>query len=201
MKRLLNAMARQPQLANSSRAETRIGIVHGYNPADYCAKVLIQPENTQTGWLPIASQWIGEGWGLFCPPTDGDQVIVEFQEGSFDCGVITGRLFSDAQRPLPVQSGEFWLVHQSGSALKFHNDGSVEVISHANMTATVGANLIANVTGTATVTAGGKATVNAAGIDLNGGGGSDVGVVQGVCVCAFTGAPHPQISGTVTGTL
>ncbi|MDA8256739.1 MAG: phage baseplate assembly protein V [Betaproteobacteria bacterium] len=201
MKRLLNAMARQAQLAASGRAETRIGIVSAYNPADYCAKVQLQPEGTETGWLPVLSPWIGETWGLFCPPSVGDQVQVEFQEGSAEAGFIVGRFFSNAQRPLAVPSGEFWLVHQSGSALKFHNDGSVEVISHANMTATVGANLTANVTGTATVTAGGKATVNAAGIDLNGGGGSDVGVVQGVCVCAFTGAPHPQISGTVTGTL
>ncbi len=163
MKRLLNAMARQAQLANSSRAETRVGIVSAYNPADYCAKVQLQPEGTETGWLPVLSPWIGEGWGLFCPPSIGDQVQVEFQEGSAEAGFVVGRFFSNAQRPLPVSSGEFWLVHQTGSALKFHNDGTVEVESASNMTATVGGNLTANVTGTTAVASGGNASLSSGG--------------------------------------
>jgi phage baseplate assembly protein V len=153
MKQLLNAMAREAMMAGASRAQTRIGIVTEYDPANYCAKVALQPEGTETGWLPVASLWIGESWGLFCPPTPGDQVEVAFQEGAAEAGFICQRLFSDQQRPLDVPSGEFWIVHQSGSALKFHNDGSVELDANTNLTATVGGNLAANVTGTATITA------------------------------------------------
>ncbi len=191
MKQLLNRMALEAEMAAKRRANTRIGTISAYNPNDYCAKVTIQPEGMETGWLPITSEWVGNGWGLFCPPTIGDQVEVEFQESNFEAGIIVKRLFNDKDRPLAVQSGEFWLVHQTGSRLKFHNDGSVEVASHTNMTATVGGNLTANVTGSATITAHGGITQDGAGA------GATKGCVQGDCVCAFTGQPHPMISGTV----
>jgi hypothetical protein len=55
--------------------------------------------------------------------------------------------------------------------------------------------------GAVTVIAGGSATIDATGIGLKGGSGTQRGVVQGNCVCAFTGAPHPQISATVTATI
>ena len=76
--------------------------------------------------------------------------------------------------------------------LEFSASG-INVVTPGDLVMTVTGNLTANVTG--------KATIHAAGIDLNGGGSSDLGVVQGACICAFTGAPHPQISSTVTGTV
>lgn len=56
----------------------------------------------------------------------------------------------------------------------------------------------------------GKCTVSIAGktawksnggIDLDGGSGSTKGVVQGGCLCAFTGAPHGQFSATVKASI
>lgn len=51
-------------------------------------------------------------------------------------------------------------------------------------------------------------TINASGVAIDGtlitlvgGGGTPLGIVQGNCVCAFTGQPHAMISGTVEGTL
>jgi hypothetical protein len=58
--------------------------------------------------------------------------------------------------------------------------------------------------------AAGKCTVSIAGktawesnggIDLDGGSGSTKGVVQGGCLCAFTGAPHGQFSATVKASI
>ncbi len=132
MRGLLNAMRLQAQ--SGQLAHTRIGTVSAYNPANYCAKVMIQPENVETGWLPVLSPWIGNGWGMFAPPTIGDLVEVQYQEGDFDAGMICLRFFNDADRPLSVPSGEFWLVHQSGSSLKFHNDGTVQLISIGTLT-------------------------------------------------------------------
>ncbi len=52
------------------------------------------------------------------------------------------------------------------------------------------------------VTTTGNTTVKSAVIMLKGGNGAAaVGVVQGNCVCAFTGAPHPQVSATVDASL
>jgi hypothetical protein len=55
--------------------------------------------------------------------------------------------------------------------------------------------------GTVNVTSTGKTTVTASEVDLVGGGGTQKGIVQADCMCAFTGAPHPMISATVKGTL
>lgn len=133
MQHQLNIMRMQAQMAGR-KANVRLGLVSGYDPANYCAKVRIQPEDAETGWLPVASEWVGNGWGMFCPPDNGDMVVVEFQEGDFEAGIITKRLFNDSDRPLPVTPGEFWLVHQSGSLLKFHNDGSVQLIAAGTLT-------------------------------------------------------------------
>jgi phage baseplate assembly protein gpV len=129
MKHLLNAMKSQAQQSTSQQAGTKLGTVSSYNPATYCVKVRLQPDDTETGWLPLGSPWVGNGWGMFSPPMPGDMVHVEFQEGHAETGVAVARLYSDADRPLPCPAGEFWLVHQSGSMLKFKNDGEVELVS------------------------------------------------------------------------
>lgn len=150
MSGLLNAMRQQAQMAGQDRAASRMGIVSGYNPSNYCAKVRLMPEDVETGWLPIASMWVGAGWGMFSPPMLGEVVEVCFQEDDVDAGYIGHRLFHDAARPLSVPSGEFWLVHKSGSLLKFHNDGSVELHTAQNLNASVAGNANLAVSGNIT---------------------------------------------------
>lgn len=87
-------------------------------------KVIIQPENVITGWLPVSSYWVGNGWGMFAPLSIGDLVEVHFQEGSFEAGIINMRFFNDVARPLNVLSGEFWLQHKSGAYFKLLNNGN-----------------------------------------------------------------------------
>lgn len=135
MKHLLNAMRRQAELVMGALAGVRSGIVSSYDPGNYSAKVRIMPENRETGWLPIVSPWIGNGWGLFAPPSVGDAVEVQFHEDDAEAGYVGQRFFNDSDRPLNVPSGEFWLVHKSGSLFKFHNDGSVEMQAATNLTA------------------------------------------------------------------
>lgn len=137
MQHLLNSMRAVAQQATQSRASTRHGLVTSYDPNTYAVKVTLQPDNVVTGWIPLKSPWIGNGWGLFCPPSIGDAVEVDFQEDDAGVGSVGMRFFNDADRPLPCPSGEFWLVHQSGSRLKFENDGSVELHAAADLRATV----------------------------------------------------------------
>lgn len=134
MQRLMNSMRAQAELAQSGRARVRVGLVSSYDPANYCAKVRLMPEDVETGWLPVTSPWAGNGWGMFAPPTPGDMVEVQFQEDSIEAGFVVGRFYSDSDRPLPAPSGEFWLVHQSGSLLKFHNGGTVELVAAGTLT-------------------------------------------------------------------
>ena len=136
MNRLLNIMKAQAAMQSQGSASSRFGLVSAYDPANYCAKVTLQPEGLETGWLPVLSQWVGNSWGMFAPPSIGDMVAVNFQENDIEAGFVSLRGYNDSDRPLNVASGEFWLVHQSGSFLKFHNDGTVELNSAGTLTST-----------------------------------------------------------------
>jgi phage baseplate assembly protein gpV len=123
MKHLLNQLKSTAQQATQGRANTRHGTVSSYDPGAYAVKVMLQPDNVETGWLPLKSIFIGNGWGIFCPPSIGDAVEIDYQEGDNEVGSIGMRFFNDQDRPLPCPSGEFWLVHKSGASVKSTNDG------------------------------------------------------------------------------
>src|SRR5580658_4011091 len=119
---ILNIIRREVERVISLQGVTRIGIVDTYDPNLYCAKVLIQPENVLTGFLPISTEWVGNGWGLVCPPSSGDVVDVHFQENGKNAGYISKRFYSGVTQPpmaggAGAPSGEFWLVHQSGTLI------------------------------------------------------------------------------------
>lgn len=123
----LNVMRREAERATNRLALPKMGIVTSYDAGHYACKVRLQPEDAETGWMPVASIWTGNGWGVFCPPSPGDVVDVHFQEGGKEAGYVSQRFFSAVTRPLPVPSGEMWIQHKSGSSLKFKNDGTVEI--------------------------------------------------------------------------
>lgn len=117
-------------------AEPRQGIVTAFDLTSMSAQVCLQPENIgSTGWLPVAVDWMGNGWGFISPLAVGDQVLIIFQEGDKDSGIIVKRLW-DANHTPPTTTavaGELWLVHQSGSVYKMTNDGNVTLIANATL--------------------------------------------------------------------
>ena len=123
----LNRLKAQAGALDQATARPRFGVVSSVDTARATARVLLQPENVLSGWLPVLSPRVGNGWGLICPPSVGDQVFILAQEGVAEHGVIVGCCFSGlAMPPQGVAPGEFWLVHQSGSYLKLRSDGSIE---------------------------------------------------------------------------
>jgi phage baseplate assembly protein V len=124
--RFLNSLKAQASALDQAHGQPRFGLVTSVDPASYTARVSLQPEGVLTGWLPVLSAWVGAGWGMACPPSPGDQVLVLAQEGDAEHGVIIGRAFSDSVRPPMAAPGELWLMHSSGSFLRLRNDGSVE---------------------------------------------------------------------------
>ena len=145
-----NAMMAAAQQVGAGVKRTQMGTVSAYNPATYSVKVLLQPSAIESGWLPIQTAWVGNGWGLQAGPTLGDLVTVQFQEGDQDAGVVMGSVYNTQDRPQSVPSGEAWMQHKSGSFLKFHNDGSVEINTAGNLKATVGGNATIAVSGNIT---------------------------------------------------
>jgi phage baseplate assembly protein gpV len=159
MQRLLNHMKLQASLSNSN-AKTHQALISSYDPDSYSCKVTIQKGDVEfeTGWLPIASPWVGNAWGIFCPPSVGDLVEVHYQEEDLDASYVALRFYNDEDLPVNAPSGVFYLIHKSGSAFKFNNDGSVDLIAHQDLRAVVG--------GKADITSTGKTTVTASEVDI-----------------------------------
>lgn len=116
----------------AARYSERHGLVTSYDPEKYLAKVTFQPEGQESGWVPIETGHVGEGYGIVIglqpgsgnsgdtgnpgnsenasQDAHGDQVIVRYQEGDFESGKIVQRVHSDKDKAPTAQSGEmiFW---------------------------------------------------------------------------------------------
>ncbi|MFL9904222.1 phage baseplate assembly protein V [Paraburkholderia fungorum] len=224
MERLNNAMraqaARQAQLI----ADSRMGIVTSYDPDQYACKVQIMPEGAfpaegesgESGWIKVQTIWSGPGWGVYCPPSVGDQVFVAHVEGDTGSGQIIGRVYDASHLPIAVQSGEFWMVHASGAFFKFTNDGNVSINSQAkllitvasdcdltvdgNINATVTGNIEATAQGNASVSAQGTATISGtAGVNINSPASVEISGSAGVSITT-DGNATATINGSMTAT-
>jgi phage baseplate assembly protein gpV len=160
MSSLLNQMFLTANRYNNTIGYVKLGLVSDSNPNTSQIKVLLQPEGTETGWIPYSTPWIG--W--FAPPNAGDHVMVHFQEGVKDVPLAATLLYwVQAQPPAGVALGEALWQHSSGASIKLNNDGQVVITgkpdviinTDGDLTATVGGDLNANVTGDAEATIGG----------------------------------------------
>ena len=127
MDRLLNAMKAQSGAQDAGVGQARFGVVTSVDPAKGTARVTLQPEGVLTGWLPVLSPWVGAGWGMSCPPSPGDQVLVVPQEGDAEHGLIVARSWSRGSAAPATPVGEMWMTHKSGSFIRLLNDGTVSV--------------------------------------------------------------------------
>lgn len=115
----------------SGRRQERVGLVTSYDPKTHTAKVMFQPEQFESGSIPIEVPMMGNNYGMVSGlvpgdgKTTGDQVVVRYQEGDFESGKISGRLHSDVDMPPQVQSGEHALVSQFNASVKLNKDGSL----------------------------------------------------------------------------
>ena len=111
----LNLLKAHASQIDQGWAQPRLGVVSSVDAASFTARVMVQPEGVLSGWLPIAAPWVGAGWGLACPPSPGDQVLLLWQEGDSEHGIVVCRLWSNAAATPGAPVGELWLVHKSGS--------------------------------------------------------------------------------------
>lgn len=209
MNNLMNSMRQTAMQSGQRTATTRQGTVTSYDPGSYAIKVTLQPDGVVTGWLPLKSAWVGGEWGMFCPPSIGDLVEVDYQEGDAGVGSSGWRFYNDTDRPLPCPSGEFWVVHKSGSLFKFHNDGSVEQHTAGNFTHVVEGDYDVSVTGNINFTSpmmtqNGDLTVNGSITQGAGGSGGTTSLIGPVTVtndvtAGGKSAIHHTHSGVQTG--
>ncbi len=131
----------------------RRGIVTSYQPQPPMAKVTLQPEGIETGWLPVLTQWVGNGWGMIAPLQAGDQVKLTCEEADGQNYAIAGRYYSEADAaPEGAGPGELWLVHETGATFALKADGSISLITATlNIEAPGGGNATVNLTGSLNV--------------------------------------------------
>ena len=122
---LQNAIRMQAVAAANLRSHPKIGTISGYDPNKQAVKVLLQPEGNETGWIPLGSLWVGNGWGLVCAPNLGSQVEVTFVDGNDESGSANLRFFSNVEQGPAAPGGEFWIVHAKGQRFQLENDGTV----------------------------------------------------------------------------
>lgn len=125
MEHFLNLIKAGASGLDGRTGAARFGLVSSFDPDAYAARVLLQPENVLTGWLPVLSPWVGAGWGLAVPLVQGAQVLVVAQEGDAEQGVVVGAIWSAVDKPMAAPAGELWMRHQSGSFIKLLNDGTI----------------------------------------------------------------------------
>lgn len=140
-----------------------------------------------------------EPYGFTSNPHPGAEPITAFLGGDRSHGVVL--IVADRRYRLTgLAKGEVAVSDDLGQKVHLTRNGIVIRGAGKPLTIENVSDIVVSNSGALNTTSGGKATFTAAGIDLKG-GGAVKGVVQGDCLCAFTGAPHAQISATVKGSL
>lgn len=155
MRELMNAVTGRAQQANAGFSGTRQGIVTAYDPESYSVKVALQPTGNETGWIPLATIWAGNGFGIVAGPVIGAVIEVEFDSGMVGVGMAVGQFFNEVDRCPGPPSGQFWVIDSSGSSIKLTNDKKVTVTDGA------GSTVVMNGNGTGTLNFAAGLTVNA----------------------------------------
>lgn len=197
MRELMEQMRMQAMTAMQGVVSSRWAVISAYDPNSYAIKANIQPEGTETGWLPILSNWVGPSWGDFAGPLIGMQCLLIFAHGNMQDPIAAGQAWSTQAPPVPVPSGERLIQHSTGSLLHFDNEGNVTMTANQAMTlnAPAGCTINANTTINGNVQTNGNIMASQNITDLNGQGGS-VATLR----TDYNAHTHPDPQGGSTGT-
>lgn len=163
----------------------RLGTVSELDTA--AARVRVASGDLLTGWLPWFTRRAGNDSDWWAPEP-GEQVLVLSPDGDPSQGLVLPAVYQDAH-PAPAGSADIRRVEFSDGGYAQHDrsSGTLDVLAKGPV----------NVTAEGKVTITGFATVEVIGAD----GLPVKGLVQGDCLCAFTGQPHPMISSNVKGSI
>ena len=127
MEQFRNMIRQEALRAMSLVSHSTVAYVSSFDPNTFTAKVMYDPSDpaTETGWLPVGALTSGAGWGMYAAPMINDQVMVDFMEADSSSGVIRCGMRPDGGLKIP--SGEIWMVHNSGSAIKLTTDGKIKI--------------------------------------------------------------------------
>jgi phage baseplate assembly protein gpV len=136
----------------------RRGLVTSYQPTPPMAKVQFMPAPPasegpapETGWIPVLTQWAGNGWGMVAPLQAGDQVLLICEEGDGANYAVAGRYYSDVDVAPVAAAGEMLFQHQTGAQIYLKADGSISLTTATLNIAGPSGNATVNITGSLNV--------------------------------------------------
>ncbi|GBQ58819.1 phage baseplate assembly protein V [Komagataeibacter swingsii] len=102
-------------------AQPRFGLVSAVDPVNHAVKVMTQPSNIESGWLPCAAMQVGS-LRIACPPDIGTHVLVVHVEADAEHGVAAVPVYDAVVMPpaspatgKPAQPGEMLIVAGCGA--------------------------------------------------------------------------------------
>ncbi|AOX21349.1 baseplate assembly protein [Kozakia baliensis] len=102
-------------------AHTMHGIVSAVDPTNHAVKVLLQPENIETGWIADAAMTQVGDLRISCPCAPGTHVVLQPIEGDGEHWVVTGVVYDAVMTPIispatgeVARPGEFLLAAGCG---------------------------------------------------------------------------------------
>ena len=195
-----------------------IGHVVAYDPTTnqvQCVIPAFPVINPQTGamtgeysitpWMQVGTPWVGNGWGMqvspevgdAAPPWSGTQCAICIVNEETSASFVANFLYT--QQAVPPDSslvaGEAILKHKSGTYLKFHDSGEMEVFAQTNVQVSTAGGISADLLST------GSIEINLpSGQTFSVNGSADALALVSSLVSAFNAHTHTDPQGGVTGT-
>jgi hypothetical protein len=126
MNELLDILRREAQAA-AQRQQPATLTVTSYNPEKHAVKGTIKPYGIESGWIPIGTAAVGDGFGVAIGPCVGDQFNLEFEGGDPNSARATHRLFSNDAKPPKVESGEVAIFSKFGHKISLTKDNKMVI--------------------------------------------------------------------------
>jgi hypothetical protein len=130
---LLNVVRREVYRVMQTYSHGKIAEVTSYDPKTHMAKVKFKPRDNESGWLPIQTHHVGDGFGVLVGLSKGDIVKVEPHNGDPNAMQITTRYHHDKAKPPKVESGEMLMKDKNGTTIFFDKDGNLHIKSKGNV--------------------------------------------------------------------
>lgn len=168
----------------------KIGIVTATDVATCKVRVQFQDQDAVVSdWLPVMQKKTLKDKVYWMP--DINEHVVCLLDDNEEFGVVLGAIYSDADTPPVTSQDKFHIKFEDGTTVEYDRS------SH-KLSADVKGDIEVKATGKADVTIEGKTTwISNGTVDVDGGSGAVKGVVQGDCICPYTGKPHIMISSNV----
>lgn len=112
---------------------TRKGTVTSYDAKAHAVKLKLRPTGIETGWIPVGTQSVGDGYGLAIGPVVGDLMTIEFDNGDPNSPIATHRLFSKKAKPPQVESGEVVIISKFKHSVKMTKDGKTAISTEGDI--------------------------------------------------------------------